>query len=104
METLIGVAVDDRHAIAVALMRAARGVDSMAFELAQQLEHLLFHFLFFVADVGNDVVEDVHRGYAGIAGAADGLHGGDEDLLDSEAIFDGLEGHAPDPWSSSWSW
>jgi hypothetical protein len=73
----------------------ARGqrLDGVAFELAQQLQRLLFHLLFFAADVGNHVVENVHRRHAGIARAADGLHGGDKDLLDAEALLDGLERH-----------
>ena len=86
-----GVAVDDRDAIATGAHARSERLDDVAIELAQQLEHLLFHLLFFVADVGNDVVEDVHGGYAGIARAADGLHGGGKDLLDSKAIVDGLE-------------
>ena len=85
-------------------MRAASGVTGVAFELAEQLERLRLHLFFFVADVGDDVAEDVHGGHAGIAGAADGLHGGDKDLLDAEALFDGLEGHAPGRWWSSWGW
>ncbi len=65
----------------------------MAVEVAEQFERLGFHLFFFAADVGDDVAEDVHRGHAGIAGAADGLHGGDEDLLDAEAFFERLESH-----------
>ena len=100
----LGVAVFDGDAIAAGADARGERRDGVALELAQQLERLGFHLLFFAADVGNDVAEDVHRRHAGIARAADGLHGGDKDLLDAEALFDGLERHAPGRWSSSWDW
>ena len=65
----------------------------MAIQFAEQLEGLGFHFFFFAADEGDDVVEDVHGGDAGVASAADGLHGGDKDLLDAEALLDRLKRH-----------
>jgi hypothetical protein len=98
------VAVDDRNAIATGAHARRERLDGVAFQLAEQLERLLFHLLFFVADVGNDVVEDVHGGHAGIARAADGLHGGGEDLLDAEEVVNGLEReHRTHGWCS-WSW
>ena len=48
--------------------------------------------LFFALDVGDDVAQDVEGGHAGVACSADGLHGGDEDALNAEAIGQRLEG------------
>ena len=61
----LGVAVIDRHAIATGAHARGERRDRVAVELAQQLERLGFHLFFFAADVGNDVVEDVHRGTPG---------------------------------------
>ena len=88
----LGVAVFDGDAVAVGADLCRKRGDVVAIEMAEELERLGFHLLFFAADVGDDVAEDVHRRYAGIARAGDGLHGGDKDLLDAEALFEGLEG------------
>ena len=53
-----------------------------------------FKFIFFAGDVGDDVVEDVHGGDAGVAGAGDGLGGEDFDGGDgAEAGLEGSEGN-----------
>ena len=59
---------------------------------AEELANLFLELLLFVLDEGDDVAEDVEGGYAGIAGAGDSLHGGDEQLLDAEALMERREG------------
>ena len=63
-------------------------------EVTEYLEYFPLHFFFFAGDVGNDVVEDVEGGYAGVACARDGLHGGDDARLDrAKRFFEGAEGN-----------
>ena len=59
----------------------------------QQFARLLFHLFFFLGDVGDDVAENVERGHAGIARAADRLHGHDHHLLQAEALFQRRQRH-----------
>ncbi len=88
----LGVAVDDGDAVAV---RADLGVEQAGTLLcrltaAEQLADFFLQLFFFVLDERDDVAEDVERSDAGIARAGDGLHGGDEELLDAEALFERL--------------
>src|ERR1035437_1621776 len=89
----LGVAVLDGDAVATGADAGGEGGDGVAFKTAEKLEGFGLHLFFFAANVGHDVDQDVHGGYAGVAGAGDGLHGGHEDLFDAEALLDGLEGH-----------
>ena len=80
------VALEDCHAVAMRAY-AQTGVDeTSAIPAAQQFLRLAFHFLFFATDERNHVALNVHGGYAGIAGAADGLQGDDKNLFESESI------------------
>jgi hypothetical protein len=45
---------------------------------------LLLHLVFFAADVGHDVAEDVERRHARVTGAGDRLHGRDDHLRQPE--------------------
>ncbi len=81
-----GVAVDHRDAIAVRADVGGQRLDAIAAEFAQDLLRLLLHLLFFAADEGDHVADDVHRGHAGVAGAGDGLHGGGDDAGDAELL------------------
>ena len=81
--------IDDRHPIArrrhaERLARAhIKRLDAIVpvDEAPEDLEGLPLHLLFFAADEGNDVVEDVEAGYAGVSRTRDGLHGGDQRLF-----------------------
>ncbi len=88
----LGVAVDDGDAVAVRGEGEGRGLEAGGGGRAEELGDLFLELLFFVLDVGDDVAEDVERGDAGIAGAGDGLQGGDEELVDAEAGFERREG------------
>src|SRR4051812_40315913 len=46
---------------------------------------LLFNLVFFTADVGDYIVEDIHAADTGITGAADRLHGDNEKFGDAKA-------------------
>jgi hypothetical protein len=82
-----GVAVDYGYAVAVRGEREGCGLEAGGGGCAEELGDLFLELLFFVLDVGDDVAEDVERGYAGVACAADSLHGGDEEFFDAEAGF-----------------
>src|SRR5579864_8024678 len=73
------------HAVAVRAERKIGVDDARTVERSQQLARFRFHLVFFFGDVGNHVAQDVHGRDAGIARAADGLHGGDKNLVDAEA-------------------
>ena len=77
-----GVAIDDRHAVGVGA--DAHRVRLAAAVAAENLLRLGLHLLFFAADVGHDVAEDVERGHAGIAGAGHRLHRLHDDARDAE--------------------
>ena len=79
-----GVAVHHRHAIAVRADLGGQRLDVIAAEIAQDLLRLLLHLLFFAADEGDHVGDDVHGRHARIAGAGDGLHGGGDHARDAE--------------------
>jgi len=68
------------------------GLKPVVVEAAEELGYFFLELLFFVLDVGDDVAEDVERSYSGVAGAGDGLHGGDEELVDAKAGFERCEG------------
>ena len=78
----------------------------VAGEGAEELAALLFLELFFFAlDKGDDVAEDVERGDAGVAGAADRLHRGDEEAFYAEMrLIEGRERQERGRWRSSWGW
>jgi hypothetical protein len=61
-------------------------VEFGAVEAAEQFAGLLLHLLLFAADVGDGVVEDLHRGDAGVAGTRDGLQGRDVDPFEPEPV------------------
>ena len=62
-------------------------------DAAEDFERFPFYFFFLALDVGDDVVEDVEGGNAGVACAGDGLEGGDDDGFDgAEGSFEGGEG------------
>jgi len=63
-------------------------------EVPENLERLPLHLFFFAANVGYDVVDDVEAGYAGVACARDGLHGGDDAGFDrAKGFFERAEGY-----------
>lgn len=92
------VAVEDRDAVAV--RRDLHGMLGVHVEgglvvrqAAEDLGELPFDLLLFFADVGNDVVEDVERGDAGVTRAGDGLHRRDHDGLErSEGLLERVKG------------
>ncbi len=88
----LSVAVEYGYAIAVRGKGEGRGLEAGSGGCAEELGDFLLEFLFFVLDVGDDVAEDVERSYSGIAGAGDGLQGGDEEFVDAEAGFERSEG------------
>src|ERR1035438_6493050 len=65
--------------------------DTAAFERAKQLLRLLFHLLFFVLDVGDDVAEDVEGRDSWISGAAHGLHRYCHDGFELETTMEGSQ-------------
>ncbi len=69
------MSVLDRDAIAMGADGELGGNDFAALEFAEEFAGLFLHLLFFVLDEGHDVAQDVQRGDAGIARAADRLHG-----------------------------
>ena len=75
----LGVAVFDGDAVAVRGELEGGGVDVGGGQGAEELAAFFLQLFFFVFDEGDDVAEDVERRHAGVAGAADGLHGRDED-------------------------
>ena len=60
-------------------------------EFAEKFAGLFLHLLFFILDEGHDVAEDVQGGNAGIARAADRLHGYDKDGLNTESLLQGRQ-------------
>ena len=58
---------------------------------AQHLERLCLQLFFFIANVGNHIVNDVERRDAGIAGARGGLHGYDKDAMQTKGVVQRLE-------------
>jgi hypothetical protein len=94
----LGVAVEDRYAVAVSrdLERRVRmeveRILSRLHEAAEDLGRLPLDLLLFARDIRNDVVEDVERWHAGIASSRDSLHRSDEDALErTKGKFEGLE-------------
>ena len=81
------MAVFDRDAIAMGADGELGGNDLAALEFAEEFAGLFLHLLFFVLDEGHDVAEDVHGGDAGIARAADGLHGYGKDGFHAEGLL-----------------
>src|SRR5690606_8922853 len=78
---------------AVALGADADGgmIEGVAVPLAEQLARLALDLLLLAADVGHDVVDQVERGHARIAGTGAGLQGSDEAALDAESVPDRFE-------------
>ena len=58
-------------------------------EIAEELARLLLHLFFFFGDVGDYVAQNVHRCHARVSRAADRLHGGDHNGLESEFALKG---------------
>ena len=80
-----GVPIHDWDPVAVG--RDGDGVEHgeaccVVIDPPEDLAGLPLDLLFLAADVGDDVVEHVHGGDAGIAAAGDGLEGGDDDGRD----------------------
>lgn len=71
--------------VALVLETGDFGVD-----LAENLLGFGFELVFLARDEGDDVVDDVHAADTGVAGARDGLHGDDRDLVDGAEL--GLQG------------
>ena len=69
-----GVAVHHRDAVAVRAHLGGEIAYVAAVELAEDLLRLLLHLLFFAADEGDHVADNVHGRHARIARARDGLH------------------------------
>jgi len=88
----LGMAVDDGDAVAVRGEGEGGGIEAGGGGGAEELGYFFLELLFFVLDVGDDVAEDVERSYSGVAGSGDGLHGGDEELVDAKAGFERCEG------------
>ena len=65
--------------------------NGVADETPENFARLGLHLLFFTADVGNDVVQRVERGHAGIARAGKRLHGDDENFFDAERVVERLQ-------------
>src|ERR1035438_7774514 len=77
------------YAIALRAHGKRCGNDAAAFERSEQLLRLLFHLLFFVLDVGDDVAEDVEGRNSRISGATNGLHRYCHDGLELETAMQG---------------
>src|ERR1043165_1051899 len=86
------MAVDRRHAVRLRGDAHRRVDEALAVPRAEDLARLDLDLLFLAADVRNDVVEDGQRRDAVPAGAGDGLHGGDVQLLDAPLAFDRRDG------------
>jgi len=83
----LGVTVDYGYAVAVRGEREGCGLEAGGGSDAEELGDFFLELLFFILDVGDHVAENVERGYARIAGAGDGLHGGNEEFFDAETGF-----------------
>ena len=69
-------------------MRLGGRDDLIAFDLAPDLQRLFLGFLFFAADVGDDVVEDLRPVFEGLAGAGNGLVRADEDIFHTVLLME----------------
>src|ERR1035441_1464940 len=79
------------YAIALRAHGKRCGTDAAAFERSEQLLRLLFHLLFFVLDVGDDVAQDVERRNAWVSSSANGLHRYCHDGFELETTMEGSE-------------
>src|ERR1035437_6268176 len=90
------VSILHRHAIRVRAHDERRRLDGRSYEASEHLLHLALDLRLFIADIGDDVAEDVERGNAGIARAGDRLHRGDEHRLQSEPLVQRRHRHRGD--------
>ena len=90
-----GVAVDHRHARHLRADSDLRVLHAPALDLTQQLQWLGFDLVFLaaIADVWNNVVENVERGDAGVARARDGLQRGGVQGGDAKGVVQRFERH-----------
>src|SRR5690606_23121781 len=85
------VAVAHRYAVALRA-DADRGVaEGVAVPVSEQLARLALDLLLFAADIGHDIVDQVERRHARVAGRGAGLQRGDEAALDPERVPERLE-------------
>src|ERR1019366_4883285 len=91
-----GVAIHHGDAVAVRAHLGGQRSDVVAREIAQDLLRFHLHLLFFAADEGDHVAHDVHAGDARVSRAGDGLHGGDDYLVDAELLERAKRHHQAD--------
>src|SRR5581483_1096660 len=87
-----GVSVLDRYAVGVRADHERRVLDGAIMEAAEHLLDLAFDLRLFLADVRNDVAENVERRYAGISGARNRLQRGSKYRPDAEPLVQGRHG------------
>src|ERR1035438_4982669 len=80
-----------RYAITLRAHRKRCGNDAAAAECPEQLQRLLFHLLFFVLDVWDDVAQDIERRDSRISGAAYSLHRYCHDGFELETTMEGSQ-------------
>src|ERR1019366_8494820 len=66
---------------------------SVAGQFTEKFAGLLLHLFFFLGNVGNDIAENVEGSHSGIACAADGLHGSNEQGLDAKFLMQRSQRH-----------